>query len=122
MKRLLPTQVQFAGSFSRVRAHPGNSPDPCSEWRTGELQEIDKEGLFIAANTIWPPRTKLALALTFPGERLPVRLSVEVAAARVSEPSGMLVKLVVEAPAEEQPARERLERALTRPASPSRRS
>ena len=64
-------------------------------------------GFFLQANAIWPPQTRLDLLLTFPGDRLPVRLSGDVSWARAGDPSGMFVTYAEERPAEA-PARERL--------------
>ena len=60
-------------------------------WRSGTVLEVKSGGCFVSANTLYPPGTKLTLLLTIPGERLPVRLSGDVAWARAGEPSGMFV-------------------------------
>ena len=60
-------------------------------WRSGTVLEVQSGGCFVGANTLYPPGTKLTLLLAVPGERLPVRLSGEVAWARAGEPSGMFV-------------------------------
>lgn len=76
------------------------------EWRTGSVTELAEGGFFLQANSVWPPETRLDLLLTFPGDRLPVRLSGEVNWARAGEPSGMFVAFA-ERPTEA-PARARL--------------
>ena len=91
--RLAPLSVIFA---------PENHAE---ERRTGTLEELSAEGIFIASNTLWPPRTVLDLVLTIPGERLPVRLSGEVAWARTRDVAGMFVTLREPA---DHPTREKL--------------
>lgn len=61
------------------------------ERRSGVVVELSDEGLFIASNMVFPPRTPLDLVLTIPGERLPVRITGEVAWARTQDVAGMFV-------------------------------
>ena len=65
--------------------------DDSTGWRTGRVVEVQAGGCFVSANTLYPPGTRLMLLLTIPGDRRPVRLSGQVAWARVGEPSGMFV-------------------------------
>ena len=85
---------------------PARATSP-HDWRTGSETELAEGGFFVQANAIWPPRTPLDLLLTFPGDRLPVRLSGVVSWARAGEPSGMFVAYAEERPTEA-PTRERL--------------
>lgn len=65
--------------------------DDLQERRSGTVTELTEDGVFIASNTVWPPKTVLALLLTIPGERLPVQLSGDVAWARTRDVAGMFV-------------------------------
>ena len=90
------------------------------ERRSGIVAELSDDGLFIAANLVWPPRTLLDLVLTIPGERLPVQLSGEVTWARTQETAGMFVTFREPA---DHPTRAKLiaHRATTAAASRARR-
>ena len=61
--------------------------------RSGQVLDLSERGLFVASNSLYPPGTALALSLEIPGQRLPVRLSGEVAWARTADPAGMYVRL-----------------------------
>ena len=69
------------------------SPAEGMEDRTGEVLEQTDRGFFLASNTLYPPGTALALLVSVPGKRLPMRLRGEVTWARTTERAGMYVQL-----------------------------
>ena len=80
------------------------------ERASGSVLELAANGVFVATNSLYPPRTSLRLMLTIPGERLPVLIGGDVEWARVADPSGMFVRFT-DAPADE-PARERIRKRV----------